>query len=63
MIGHLRSDCTEEPEEDESEASYLRKLSREDSPDVDSFVAVNDDYTDIRDCPSSPLDTLIGKLK
>jgi hypothetical protein len=63
MIGQLRSDCTKEPEEDESKASYLCNLSREDSPGIDSFVAVNDDYTDIGDYSSSPLDTLTGKLK
>jgi hypothetical protein len=50
--GHLRRDCTGETEEEESEASYLRKLSREDSPGVDSFVATTDDFMDIGDWSS-----------
>jgi hypothetical protein len=38
--GHLRRDCTGELEAEESEASYLRKISQEDSPDVDSLDVV-----------------------
>jgi hypothetical protein len=37
-MGHLWRDCTGEPKEEESEGSYLRKLAREDSPGVDSFI-------------------------
>jgi hypothetical protein len=61
--GHLWRDCTGEPKEEESKASYLRKLSQEDSPGVDSFLWRLMDLWTLVTGQSSPLDTLTGKLK
>jgi hypothetical protein len=55
-MGHLWWDCTGEPKEEESKVSYLRKLAREESPGVESFISGVEDTlgTDDRQ-HSSPL--------
>jgi hypothetical protein len=60
---HLRRDCTGVMEEEESEASYLRKSLREDSPGVDSLDTAVCYNVEGVDRPTTTPDTLTGKLK
>ena len=50
-------------EEEESEASYLRKLSRKDSPGMDSRDTVVFYNAEGEDMPTTTLDTLTSKIK